>query len=131
MQKFDVTEHIRGKVREVLIGSIPDEQMDAMVRAEVERFFEGERVSGSSARSAPPFRAMVEAEIKAQMAETFKAHVRQYMQSYWTAHGEAALTDFTAQVMGRAQEEMMKNLVAHALQSMGSSLGFYINVQRS
>ena len=39
LQTFDVTEHIRGKIREVLIGSIPDEQMDAMIKGEVDRYF--------------------------------------------------------------------------------------------
>ena len=40
LQPFDVTEHIRQRVREVLVASIPDDQMDAMIQAEVKAYFE-------------------------------------------------------------------------------------------
>lgn len=33
--KFDITDHLRNKVREVFVSSIPDENMDAMLQAEI------------------------------------------------------------------------------------------------
>lgn len=44
IQKFDVTQAIRDRVRAALFESIPDEQMDAMIQAELKAFF-----------SAPPY----------------------------------------------------------------------------
>jgi uncharacterized membrane protein YheB (UPF0754 family) len=36
---FDVTEHIRNKVRQVLVSEIPDDQMDAMIKREFANYF--------------------------------------------------------------------------------------------
>jgi hypothetical protein len=40
IQKFDVTEHIRNEVRRVFVSSIPDEQMDLMIKKEFETFWD-------------------------------------------------------------------------------------------
>lgn len=41
IQKFDVSEHIRNRVREVIVSSVPDEQMDLMIKKEYDAFFLG------------------------------------------------------------------------------------------
>jgi len=38
LQEFDITTHIRDRVRGVIVSAMPDEQIDAMVVTEYRRF---------------------------------------------------------------------------------------------
>lgn len=128
IQKFDLTDHIRQKVREVLVSSIPDDRMDAMIKMEYDKFFSASQDNYN--RSAPsPFGALVREELET----TIKTQVREWLASNFKEQrsedntyrliGEA-VTKFTPLVQQAMVVEMTQRVLAVLISSSDENKGW-------
>ena len=118
IQPFNVTDHIRDKVREVLVSSIPDQEMDKMINSEFEAFFAKSR-HGSS-----PFGSMVHKILQEEMEQKVKAWITSNLQTVWE-HGE---NKFIGEVVTRitplVQQAMVESLVQNVLRTLTTTNQF-------
>ena len=117
--KFDVTEHIRTKVRETLLSAIPDEQMDRMIQAEFDSFFRERRDSFSTFSKPSPFQEKVREVLWSEMEKSLRTWIEQHLAQHWATHGEAALKELVTSYMASAHQAMIEQMLKHAFESLG------------
>lgn len=122
IKRFDVTEHLRAKVRETLIGSLPDEQMDAMIQAEFRAYFEPEQNRYNSTTTPSPFQSLVRETISKEVESSLRRWIDAYFETYWAEHGETALQDLVSGFVANAHKVTMENMIKHALSQLGYSV---------
>ena len=112
--EFDVTEHIRSRVRAVLVESIPDEAMDLMIRAEHDKFFATRRQHG---RDVPPaFAELVAEELTTLLLEKVRRWITGHSESVWDDAGvERLVGEAAAKIVPRVQEAFMVSVTERAL----------------
>lgn len=120
MQQFSVTDVIRERVRVAIMASMPDEQIDAMVTSEHERFFAEIDRYGNKRES--PFRKQVRAEIERCVKERVVAWMDENFDDVYK-NGERKVTgEMVAAFVPVVQAEMIESMVSEALVSVRSRL---------
>lgn len=120
IQKFDVTEHIRGKVREMVFNSIPDKQIDAMIKSEFDAFFTGSIRYGSKEPS--QFARLVEGEVKTAIRERVSLWLSANFDEVWENNGYKLIGDMVAEFVPVVQMRMATEMAANALAELKSRL---------
>lgn len=118
IQKFDVTEHIRQKVREVLIASIPDEQMNAMIKAEYHLFFTPNNYGDS------PFRKIVHDVLEKAIKEKMIAWIDTNFQSQWdeATQSQILVGEAVAAIAPIVQKAMIAEITQLSLNELRNRL---------
>ena len=123
LQSFDVTAHIRDEVRKVLVASIPDEQMDAMIEKEVDSFFAPSKSTyGGDAPS--KFSKIVEQAIEEEIKAALKRWMSENFETKWSKYGgPAALTaTMVEEFIPIAQAKMVADMTQNALLNIQNQL---------
>jgi len=122
IQPFNVTEHIRQQVREVLIASIPDEQMDAMIKAEVRLYFQVHQDQYSRKDVPSEFSTQLRRMIEQYIAERLKIWFDSNFQTIWEETGGRMVGALVAKFVPIVQAEMAQNIAERALMSIRNQL---------
>ncbi len=83
-QPASMVEVVRDHVRKNILAAIPDEQIDALVRAEWSAFFE-EKSPQYGAPATSPFKEMVKVEIREFVRERFKETLKRELEATWNS----------------------------------------------
>ena len=112
---FDVTTHLRDRVREVLVASIPDEQMDAMIRKEINAFFEKSRNHNGAYSS--PFAVLVEGMLHELVKKKVAVWLDTNFERVWDSEGqnEKLIGDTVAQLIPIVQQKYISDMVSKIL----------------
>jgi hypothetical protein len=113
--RFDVTEHIRAKVRETLIAAIPDDEMDKMIEAEFHQFFREQRDYPGASPKPSQFQLSVRKVLWEEMEGALKSWITRYLNKHWEAHGETALKELVSTYV-------MEQMIKRAFESLGYSV---------
>ena len=117
IQKFDITEHIRQKVREVLLASIPDEQMDAMISAEYDLFFKDKYGNDS------PFKRLIQEELRKAIRNKVISWMDVNFIRKWDESGTSKLVgDAVAKLTPIVQKSMILDLTQAAIDELRNRL---------
>jgi hypothetical protein len=125
LQPFDVTSHIRDKVREVLVAAIPDEQMDEMIEREFDAFFARKSVSVHGTRTEPSkFSRVVEHAVEQEIKERLKTWMSKNFEMKWGKYGgpDKLTGEMVEKFIPIAQSKMMSDMVQQAMANIQSSL---------
>jgi len=115
--KFDITDHIRNRVREVIVSSVPDEEMDRMVRAEFDRFFVGRKEYNREIPSA--FSGMVFEMLKELLGKRVEAWIARETERVFDEDGtERLVGEAVAKIAPRVQEAFMADITARAIAAL-------------
>jgi hypothetical protein len=125
----DYVEAIRGKIRSAMVDVIPDERWDEMVKAEVERFFDGKDVRvdnwGNTVRTTTGFKELVQK----LLAEEVSARMRAYFSSpEWTARwsgGHPVASEKVAEIVKEHAPEIIGRWLGAAVQSAITGMAGY------
>ena len=123
LQSFDVTAHIRDEVRKVLVASIPDEQMDAMIEKEVDSFFAPSK-STYGGDGPSRFSRVVERAVEERVKESLKKWMSENFGTEWSKYGgPAALTaTMVEEFIPIAQAKMVADMTQNALLNIQNQL---------
>ena len=130
LQVLNLADQIRDKVRTTILNSIPDEQVDKLIKKEWEAFFEipTNRNSWDSSPKESPFTSMVKLEIKAVLENKLKEKVQEKLLEFdrlqWDNAGEDAFRKMI-QAYGRVAlaglgEELAAKAIHHLQQNRNS-----------
>lgn len=111
--KFDITQHLREKVREVLINSIPDENMDAMLMAEIKAYFHGTQEYGRIQRSS--FSVQVDGMLQEIVKEKVKAWLDTNFEVVWEDNTQKLMGAVVAELIPVVQQKYMSDMVSRVL----------------
>ena len=106
IQPFDVNEHIRGKVREALIGAIPEDRLDAMIRREYSHYFEEFPMKGGP----PTFRSLVRETIDAHFKLVLKQYFDKNFYHEWDEGVDRLVGEAVAAMIPTATQAFMADL---------------------
>lgn len=113
---FDVTEHLRQRVREVFIASIPDEQLDQMIRKEMGEFFQSSQ-NGYGQKLPSKFSAligeMLQDLLKQKLTQWFSDNFEQVYDD--KTNQTRIIGETVAELIPIVQQKMMKDLVERTL----------------
>ena len=121
IQKFNLTDHIREKVRETLIMAIPDEQMDAMIRAEFDDFFKSRPGYGKIKQSR--LGLIVQEELDKLMREKIRGWLDTNFQRQWDNGIERHVGELVGSLAPIVQQSMMADIVQRSLSELRYKLG--------
>ncbi len=120
IQEFDITAHIRDRVRSVIVSAMPDEQIDAMIGAEHRQFTSSKNKYGHDIDS--PFALMVRAEITRRIKEKVLAWLDENFDTIYE-DGESKMTgELVAAFVPVAQKAMVEEMVSTALAGIRNRL---------
>lgn len=112
--KFDITQHLRDKVREVLINSIPEDNMDAMLQAEIKAYFHGAQEYGRTQRSS--FSVQVEGMLQEIVQEKVRVWLDTNFEVVWGQEGTQKLMgEVVAELIPVVQQKYMADMVSRIL----------------
>jgi hypothetical protein len=122
IQNFNLTEHIREKVRETLVMSIPDEQMDTMIRAEFDDFFKG-KPDGYGKVKQSRLGIIVQEELDKLMREKIRRWLDTNFQRQWDDGIERHVGELVGSLAPIVQQSMMADIVQRSLSELRYKLG--------
>ena len=121
--EFDITSHIRSRVREVIISSVPDGQVDAMIRSEIQAFFKDKEDRYGKVTNSPfkeivreEIRALITAEVKGWLDENFKTEWDSVTQS------QVMTGEMVKGLIPVIQQKMVSDMIGQALYSFKSQI---------
>ena len=121
LAKFDVTQHIRDRVRAVLLEALPEEALDQAIQAEWSRFFVSTKDRYGS-EHASPFSDMVQS----LLAERVRAKVIGWLdanfEQEWDGRTQKLVGPLVAELVPIVQERMHVELVSQALNDLRGRL---------
>lgn len=120
IQPFDVTSHIRGKVREVIVGAIPDEQMDAMIKAEFDAFFKTKSDYGREVIS--EFSKIVRGELDSFMRKSIREWLDSNFNREWNDGVQRMVGEAVAELALVVQNRIVVDITQQALADLRNRL---------
>lgn len=117
----NLAEAIRDKVRVSIVGMIPDNQIDGLVKKEWESFFLPSKPNNWSSDISPSsFQLLVKAEIQKHMEqkvrEAVDAELQKFNQTVYDAKGQEALKQMISLYAPSVLEGISTNIVNQTLQ---------------
>lgn len=120
VQPFDVTSHIRNKVRETIIEAIPDGQMDAMIQSEFEAFFKAKTGYGREAPS--EFSRIVSSELDSFMRKSIGEWLDSNFKREWNDGIQRMVGETVAELALVVQNRIVVDITQQALVELRSRL---------
>jgi hypothetical protein len=118
MEKFDITGHIKRRVREVLIESIPDEVLDKAIKAEYDKYFKPLYHNAPS-----KFEVQVHELLKEMLEKDVKAWLEDNFTSVWAEDSRMKLIGETvAKLIPVVQQHFMTQQIETALGALRTQL---------
>ena len=116
---FDPSTAIRDKVREMLLETLTDEQLDAFIKAEFGYYFEeGPR------KATPRFKLIVREEIETLMKARVTAWLDKNFQSEWkSGDAQRLVGKMVAELIPIVQQQMTASMIEVALRELADRLG--------
>lgn len=99
----NLADTIRDRVRTSIVAVIPDDQIDNLVKAEYDKYFQApQQPSWEKKEAFSPFQTTIKAEIETYMKEKLQAAVRKELdalltESKWTQTGQVAVSSLVKQ----------------------------------
>jgi hypothetical protein len=124
MQKFDISDVIRTKVREMFKDIIPDDVLDQYLNREVKGFFTNQQESqnwGSPKVEIPhssPFALMVRAEVLAYLKESLADQIRAKTKALVDDIGAEGLADLIGKAKARYEQDIATKLYERLFNDM-------------
>ena len=118
IEKFDITDHIRNRVREVLIESIPDAALDKAIKVEYDKYFKPLYPNAPS-----KFEVQVHELLKEMLEKDIKEWLHDNFTGIWTEENRMKLIGETvAQLIPVVQQHFMMQQVEIALGALRGQL---------
>lgn len=116
----NLADTIRDKVRQTILATIPDEQVDKLVAKEWESFFEPPTTDRWSSEKKPSeFQKMVKVEVervvKEKVSEAVAKEMQGFQQNTWDKQGQEAVRTMVKTYASAALEGMTENIVMNCL----------------
>jgi hypothetical protein len=113
LQKFDVTEHIRSRVREVIVSSLPDGHIDAMIKSEYDEFFSRKDRWGNQRQS--EFDGIVNKLVRDAIAKRTAAWIDENFEQKWDGDVVTMVGELVADFVPIVQARLAESIVSDAL----------------
>lgn len=133
--KFDpnaYVEAIRTRIKDALVGMIPDEQWDAMLRQQIDAFMTSKSVSDYHGSRRVP--SELEKIVNDLMTEEVKAHVKRLLMSpewqpVWTGVGHK-VSEEVGKIAAEHGAGIINAWLAQAVQSFVNAIAHQISLHR-
>jgi len=115
MKSIDITEHIRNKIREVLLLSLPNDELDTMIQAEYDAMFATKESRWG--REPSWFSQQVQEQLREKIKERIRLWLDQNFEDKWDESCGLALVgdlvaEFTPVVLQRLAGDMASRALA-------------------
>ena len=120
IQKFNLTAHIREKVRETLVMAIPDEQMDAMIRTEFDEYFKERNEYGREKPSR--LSLLVREELDKLMREKIKKWLNENFERRWEGNIDRHVGELVGSLAPIVQHSIVVDITQRALSDLANRL---------
>jgi hypothetical protein len=117
---MELTDHIRDKVREALMATLPDEELDKIMKAEMDKFF-SDRVQGYASQPTP-FKQMIWDELSTRVKEAIKKWMDVNFERQWIGNSEILVGEAVRKFIPVIMESFATDLVSNALAQIRSRL---------
>lgn len=123
--EFNVAEHVRAKVREVLMASIPDEQMDKMIQGAYAEFFASTRNDGYYGSNVKPskFTQMVHEMLEKEIRKQIQAWLDKELQVNWDEQGKPIMPELVKALVPVVISRWGEMIVQSALNDIKFRIG--------
>lgn len=119
---------IRDKIRTVIMNTIPDDQIDALINREYKYFFE-DRIEGNYNKTVvqSPFKVIVNDEIRKFVTAKIQEFIKTKMTNVWDSevNGNRLLEEVVKSHAPLAMESIMRNIVTNSFNQFRDNLNRY------
>ena len=124
----DAAKRLRDRMRQVLMESVSDEQMDKLIESEHKAFFENipetrDRWGNWQAAKASPFSMLVRAELEKQMRPKVEQAVNAYIDTEYKDNGYKITKAVVDQMAPRIFQALIEGIAENALRSLKFNVG--------
>lgn len=120
-QNFE--EIVRDRVRKVIFDSVPDEQIDNLIKAQYDKLFVGERPTYGNTTNPSTFERMVEGVLMAKIKDKVATFVEAQISGEWNDDIGARVVGEVARKFATVSlESLASRLVSESLQNFRNSL---------
>ncbi len=122
VQKFDIGDVVRRKVREMFADIIPDDLLDQYLKQEMAGFFANEKKydtrNPTEIAHSSPFAKLVREEVLAYLKETLPGRVRQAVEKMVSEIEVTDLVEMIAKAQARYEAEFKERMVANLYENI-------------
>lgn len=120
---------IRDQVRKTIAATIPDEQINGLIKTEYDNFFRaGEKRYHSDPTPISPFQALIAKEMDAFLSEKIREHVRKecerFTSNQWSDEGKKIVERFVKEYAPLALAGISDMIVRNAMQAFQNGQRF-------
>lgn len=123
IQKFDIADTVRAKIREMFKDIIPDDQLNEWLNREVEAFFYDRNSYGKIEPHSSPFAQMVWKQVQEYLVVTLLPGIHKKCDEKIKEFGVEEFADLIAKATLRYEKDFNSNLV----NSIASNLPYQIS----
>lgn len=116
---------IRDKVRKLIIETVPDEQINMLIKKEFDSFFTDYKKTPYDRDTSPsPFKQLVQEQLKTFFNEKIQVYVHTHCQDFWNdeAQGMRLTKEMTEALAPSALRSLTTEIVARSMQALRQSL---------
>ena len=124
----DAAKRLRDRMRQVLMESVSDEQMDKLIESEHKAFFENipetrDRWGNWQSAKPSPFSLLVRAELEKQMRPKVEQAVNAYIDTEYKDNGYKITKAVVDQMAPRIFQALIEGIAENALRSLKFNVG--------